>query len=280
MMDENAFLQALLANPADDDLRRVYADWLEERNEPDADARARFLRLTVEMAASPGSKRAQKARRKRLQKLAAGLDTNWLAVVSRLPIENCPRTRRRERQASQPIRFDYLCDLRWEDLQSTSDRTVRHCGDCKKNVHYCDTIMDAREHAQKGHCIAVDLGIIRRDGDLEPAHWSRGMLLGWPSPESLREEEERTRPDPVSAARDQRKREQKSRARASRGEQSPLVSRWEQGDRVQVKNGTFAGMEGVVQEVLRTSGIVRVELTIFGRTVPVQLEPAQIESIS
>src|SRR5262249_23933493 len=34
MRDETAFLQALLANPANDSLRLVYADWLEEQNGP------------------------------------------------------------------------------------------------------------------------------------------------------------------------------------------------------------------------------------------------------
>ena len=34
--DELAFLRALIASPDDNDLRRVYADWLEERGDPRA----------------------------------------------------------------------------------------------------------------------------------------------------------------------------------------------------------------------------------------------------
>jgi transcriptional antiterminator NusG len=51
----------------------------------------------------------------------------------------------------------------------------------------------------------------------------------------------------------------------------------EPGARVLVRDGTFAGMEGVVRDVLQAQGAVRVELTIFGRSVPVELEYGQIE---
>jgi transcriptional antiterminator NusG len=49
------------------------------------------------------------------------------------------------------------------------------------------------------------------------------------------------------------------------------------GDRVRVRDGTFAGMEGETKEVLDTVGKVKVELTIFGRPVPVELEYWQVE---
>jgi transcriptional antiterminator NusG len=52
----------------------------------------------------------------------------------------------------------------------------------------------------------------------------------------------------------------------------------DRGDRVKVKDGTFAGMEGEVKELLEAKGLVRVELTIFGRPVPVELEYWQVES--
>jgi transcriptional antiterminator NusG len=52
---------------------------------------------------------------------------------------------------------------------------------------------------------------------------------------------------------------------------------FERGDRVKVKDGTFAGMEGEVKEILEALGRVRVELTIFGRPVPVELEYWQVE---
>jgi len=55
--------------------------------------------------------------------------------------------------------------------------------------------------------------------------------------------------------------------------------KFDRGDRVKVKDGTFAGMEGEVKEILEAKGAVRVELTIFGRPVPVELEYWQVETV-
>jgi transcriptional antiterminator NusG len=55
--------------------------------------------------------------------------------------------------------------------------------------------------------------------------------------------------------------------------------KYDRGDRVKVKDGTFAGMEGEVKEILEGKGLVRVELTIFGRPVPVELEYWQVEHV-
>jgi transcription termination/antitermination protein NusG len=49
------------------------------------------------------------------------------------------------------------------------------------------------------------------------------------------------------------------------------------GDRVRVTDGTFNGMEGEIKEIQEVVGKARVELTIFGRPVPVDLEYYQIE---
>jgi transcriptional antiterminator NusG len=67
------------------------------------------------------------------------------------------------------------------------------------------------------------------------------------------------------------------------GEQVPGVAhakpKFDRGDRVKVKDGTFAGMEGEVKELLEAKGLVRVELTIFGRPVPVELEYWQVDHL-
>ena len=57
----------------------------------------------------------------------------------------------------------------------------------------------------------------------------------------------------------------------------PGKPKFDRGDRVKVKDGTFAGMEGEVKDLLEAKGLVRVELTIFGRPVPVELEYWQVE---
>jgi transcription termination/antitermination protein NusG len=57
----------------------------------------------------------------------------------------------------------------------------------------------------------------------------------------------------------------------------PPKSKYSPGDRVKVRDGTFAGMEGVVKEILEQKGALVVELTIFGRPVPVELEYWQVD---
>jgi transcriptional antiterminator NusG len=67
------------------------------------------------------------------------------------------------------------------------------------------------------------------------------------------------------------------------GEHVPGIAhpkpKFDRGDRVKVKDGTFAGMEGEVKDLLEVKGLVRVELTIFGRPVPVELEYWQVEHV-
>ena len=204
MLSDDNFLAQLLAGPAANDTRLVYADWLEERGDPASAAKAEFLRVTVELAAGRGPKGWRKARRKRLQELAAGLDTGWLAVVSRLAVENCQCKREdAEPGRRHDIRFDFLCERRWKGLRPTDDPAVRFCDGCRHNVYYCDTIGEARHHAWDQHCIAVDLGVIRREGDLEPVR----MTVGFAGVPLQPRELELMQPDPVSAERERRKRD-------------------------------------------------------------------------
>jgi transcription termination/antitermination protein NusG len=54
---------------------------------------------------------------------------------------------------------------------------------------------------------------------------------------------------------------------------------FEKGDRLRVKDGMFAGMEGEVKEILEAKNLARIELTIFGRPVAVELEYWQVEHV-
>ncbi|AWM35707.1 hypothetical protein GobsT_66070 [Gemmata obscuriglobus] len=203
MSDEAGFLGKLLEAPADDTTRLVYADWLTERGDPESAAKARFLRLTVRFRQSGRTNEHQQAE---LQPLAAALPPEWLGVVSSLKVEGCPA------KAPGPARaglrrgglFRFVCDQGWDEMTPTGEPTVRYCAQCGETVHYCDTITEARKHADEGHCVAVDLGIVRRKDDLAPPR--RMMMIGRPSPESIRREEERHKLDPVSEAREARKR--------------------------------------------------------------------------
>jgi len=60
---------------------------------------------------------------------------------------------------------------------------------------------------------------------------------------------------------------------------APEKSKFDKGERVKVKDGTFAGMEGEVKELIEAKGQVRMELTIFGRPVLVELEYWQVEHV-
>jgi uncharacterized protein (TIGR02996 family) len=195
---ERAFLDSQLQSPSDVDLRLVYSDWLEERGDAVSMAKAEFLLLTASWMASGKGKRS--APPARLQELAAALDPEWLAVVSELNVERCGQPSRKARQKSPGLVFDVLCHLRWTDLRMTEDPTIRFCDRCEKNVHYCETIRQARDHAWEGHCIAVDLGIPRREGDLEHLQMSMGLM----SAERLRAIEDSRKLDPVSEARENR----------------------------------------------------------------------------
>src|ERR1043165_6227212 len=77
MSDEQAFLHSLLANPSDDTLRLVFADWLDEHGDP----RGTFLR--VEVAFHQAGEAARADLRERLHQARRGLDARWLALVDR-----------------------------------------------------------------------------------------------------------------------------------------------------------------------------------------------------
>jgi uncharacterized protein (TIGR02996 family) len=78
MTDDEAFIRAIVAAPAEDAPRLIYADWLEDRG----DARGAYLR--AEVASSGDSKL--------LQALAEKFDATWVARVSRPPFGVCLRS--------------------------------------------------------------------------------------------------------------------------------------------------------------------------------------------
>ncbi len=53
MTEESDLLAAILANPADDNVRLVYADWLDERADSPPCPRAEFIRVQCELARTP-----------------------------------------------------------------------------------------------------------------------------------------------------------------------------------------------------------------------------------
>ena len=84
MTDENAFLQAVIADPDDDAPRLIYADWLDENGESE---RAEFIRVQCHLArmGNDDQRRAELVSRER--ELLAAHDalwtTNTLRIVAR-----------------------------------------------------------------------------------------------------------------------------------------------------------------------------------------------------
>jgi uncharacterized protein (TIGR02996 family) len=78
MSDDLGFLRALLASPDDNNLRLVYADWLEDHDDP----RAAFLRLEVALHQTDTNARPGDLR-ERLHQARCCLDPRWLALIDR-----------------------------------------------------------------------------------------------------------------------------------------------------------------------------------------------------
>jgi uncharacterized protein (TIGR02996 family) len=78
MSDESAFLAALRANPADDTVRLVYADWLDERDEPH---RAAYLRAVVDLTTLAAGSPEYADAAGRLYAAAVQTDSAWRAAV-------------------------------------------------------------------------------------------------------------------------------------------------------------------------------------------------------
>jgi uncharacterized protein (TIGR02996 family) len=162
MNQEEGFLSAIRDKLDDDCNRLIYADWLEECGGAQSIARSEFIRVECELAALAQEDERCTELKARLKELSASVGPQWLALVSKPGIENCH------------FRFEFQCPKQWDKLQSTGDSAIRFCEMCRKNVYYCRTIGEARAHAYRGDCVAVDLRVDRREGDLQ----FRRMLLG------------------------------------------------------------------------------------------------------
>lgn len=76
----------------------------------------------------------------------------------------------------------------------------------------------------------------------------------------------------------------KDAAEGGRVKPKEIKLKFGKGDRVRVRDGTFSGMEGEVKEIVEPKDVkdtvrVRVELTIFGRGVPVEVEAWQVDPV-
>ncbi len=78
MNEDEAFIRAIVDNPGDDTHRLVYADWLDDRDDP----RGPYLRAEMEWVRTGKKVKA-------LRSLGATLDAVWMYRVSRPPVGIC-----------------------------------------------------------------------------------------------------------------------------------------------------------------------------------------------
>jgi uncharacterized protein (TIGR02996 family) len=168
LVTHDAFVRHIRETPDDDGLRLIYADWLEERNDP----RAAFLRVEAELAALPKDDERRTALQARLREMAPTIDPDWLAALDRTRVENCrhfdSESRDETRADVVELSFEFKCPRRWEELRTTENSTVRFCETCQQNVYYCATMSEARLHAMNRHCVAVNSRQERAPGDVAP----------------------------------------------------------------------------------------------------------------
>jgi uncharacterized protein (TIGR02996 family) len=102
-------------------------------------------------------------------------------AVHTVGVDERPTTPRTE---ASRLAMELVCPQRWDRLSPTADPGVRHCGACKRDVHYCTSVEQAREVAFRGGCVAVDLRTPRMPGDLNPPRPPPMMGAPLPPPRS------------------------------------------------------------------------------------------------
>ncbi len=86
---------------------------------------------------------------------------------------------------------------------------------------------------------------------------------------------ERTRPMPMASYE-----VEKVLVEVGKGEERPKAKiHFKEGDKVRIKEGPFENFEGAVEEIMEGTGRVRIIITIFGRSTPVELEYWQVETV-
>lgn len=122
----------------DEPSRLVLADAYEERGQNDE---AEWLRL--ESRVQRASRREASALLGRLAELRTRLPAQFIAEVSRAPVDGCA------------VRFGLKCPRRWEELERTENAERRYCAMCDAPVFFVPSVEAAREAGRAGRCVAI-----------------------------------------------------------------------------------------------------------------------------
>jgi uncharacterized protein (TIGR02996 family) len=119
MADEAAFLEGLWADPDDEELRLVFADWLEEQQDP----RAELLRTVIALrrVADPQEHLALWGR---LEQLREGASAEWVAAADRRLAEDEVREAVYRHQMGEPGGFGGIWYLQCEKRQDPPAATL------------------------------------------------------------------------------------------------------------------------------------------------------------
>jgi uncharacterized protein (TIGR02996 family) len=99
MSQDEQFLRAIHADPADSTVRLVYSDWLEEQGDP----RGEYLRLEAQLAALPAGDVSASGVRKRMIEMHSRLPAEWLAFLGDQRTTGCDCDVRRIEMAARVL---------------------------------------------------------------------------------------------------------------------------------------------------------------------------------
>ena len=186
--EEQKLLHAIAARPDDDALRLIYADWLEERDDPRCEyvrLECRFKQLAGQISDPPvkpltladrlqklrqrlgdllvGSRSAEErlpapvrqelqSLRTRMTELREECEAPWLTTLSRSAVGCC----------EQSVTFRFQCPMKWSDLSPTDDPYVKHCAACESPVYFEIDLSMAQERASEGKCVCVPVDMTSR----------------------------------------------------------------------------------------------------------------------
>ncbi len=161
---ERAFLDAIERWPHDDDVRVVYADWLEEQGHREP---AEYLRAHVAIKGLAAEHPKFQELAARIDLLAPTMPRRWRRTVARPVLEMCD------------LRFEVACPKRWDGLSPTGSPNERFCHVCRQAVVYTSSLPEARRLASLGKCIAVDVPAPEYSpGDIRASQKRRPTLVG------------------------------------------------------------------------------------------------------